>query len=208
MLLIALTGNIAAGKTTVAQALVAHGAALIDSDRAAREAVAPGTPALDAITRAFGPAVLHPDGSLDRSRMGQLVFSDPDARRRLEAIVHPAVEAERQRAVSAARAEGAAVVVCDIPLLFEARLAWQFPRVVLVDAPESVRVDRLTRTRGMADADAWARVRAQMPSALKRARADVVIDNDGTPEALAATLDLLHRRITRWSAVALAPAAP
>lgn len=208
MLLIALTGNIAAGKTTVADALARQGAIVVDADRAAHDAVAPGTAALEAIARDFGPELLQPDGSLDRARMGRLVFGDPTARRRLEAIVHPAVERERQAAVAAARAAGASLVVCDIPLLFEARLAWQFPRIILVDAPAAVRRNRLVNARGLRPDDAAARIAAQMPSALKRERADVVLDNGGTPEDLLRQLTRLRARLDQWSAVARTPVQP
>lgn len=199
MLLVALTGNIASGKSTVAQALSSRGAVLVDSDVAAREAVAPGTPALEAIVGRFGGAMRRPDGTLDRAALGRVVFGDPLAREALERIVHPAVEAARVAAVDQARAAGASIVICDIPLLFEARLAWHFPRILLVDAPEAVRIERLGRDRGMLPADATARVRAQLPAALKRPRADLVLDNGGERAALAPQLDAAWTRLTAWS---------
>ena len=202
MLLVGLTGNIASGKSTVAESLVARGATLIDSDAAARAAVAPGTPALAAIVAHFGAAMLLDDGSLDRARLGRHVFSVASARHALEQIVHPAVEVARQSAMADARARGDVIVLCDIPLLFEARLAWQFPRIILVDAPAAQRVARLVRSRDMNAADAEARVRAQMPAALKRGRADVVIDNDGARDALLTQVQSLWRRLQRWAAVA------
>jgi dephospho-CoA kinase len=199
MLLVALTGNIASGKSSVAAGLARRGATVIDSDTAAREAVAPGTPALAAIVRRFGHAMLLADGSLDRQQLGRVVFSDAAARQALEAIVHPAVEAARVDAVARAAHDGATIVVCDIPLLFEARLAWQFPRVLLVDAPEPIRIARLVTHRGMPDADARARVRAQLPAALKRPRADLVIPNDGTREALVDAIADAWHRLTAWA---------
>ena len=202
MLLVGLTGNIAAGKSAAATAFAAQGAVVIDSDAAAREAVATGTPALAAIVRHFGPSVQHPDGSLDRPALGAIVFRDPTARRALERIVHPAVEAARQRALHQARGEGRAMVICDIPLLFEARMAWQFPRIVLVDAPADVRIARLMRDRAMTHADASARVRSQRPAALTRGRADIVIDNDGDRTQLQARLDDAWARLGRWLPVA------
>jgi dephospho-CoA kinase len=201
-LLLGLTGNIAAGKSTIAAALVSRGATLIDSDVAARAAVAPGTPALRAIVARFGASMLQHDGTLDRAAMGAMVFADADARHALEAIVHPAVEAARQAAVSAARALGAQVVVCDIPLLFEARLAWHFPRILLVDAPAAVRLERMVRTRGLSPDDAGARIRAQMPAALKRPRADLVIDNASDSDALHARLDAVWHQLQSWMPVA------
>lgn len=202
MLLAALTGNIASGKSTVASQLAAHGAALIDSDVAARAAVAPGSPALVAIVERFGTPLLRADGTLDRAQLGRLIFNDPDARRTLEQIVHPAVEVARLDAIAAARTAGRTILVCDIPLLFEARLAWQFPRVVLVDAPESTRIARLMADRGMSRTDAAARVHAQLPAVLKRGRADVVLENDGDLDTLCARVDRLWRRLQYWAAVA------
>lgn len=201
MLLVALTGNIASGKSTVAQALTARGAALVDSDVAARHAVAPGTPALAAIVERFGDAMRRADGSLDRAALGRVVFGDADAREALERIVHPAVERARVTAVEQARAAGADIVICDIPLLFEARLAWHFPRILLVDAPESVRMDRLVRDRSMVPADAMARVRAQLPTALKRPRADLVLDNGGERAALSPQVDAAWLRLMHWASM-------
>jgi len=202
MLLVGLTGNIAAGKSAAAAAFAVRGAVVIDSDIAARQAVAPGTPALDAIIRHFGLSIRQPDGSLDRAALGAIVFRDPTARRALERIVHPAVETVRQQAVHRARVEGRAVVICDIPLLFEARLAWQFPRIVLVDAPADVRIARMVRDRDMTHADATARVRSQLPASLKRGRADIVIENDGDRTTLQGRLDDAWSELGRWLPVA------
>lgn len=202
MLLVGLTGNIAAGKSTVAAAFAERGATVIDSDLAAREAVAAHSPALAAIATRFGPEYLLADGTLDRGRMGALVFSDATARQALEAIVHPAVESARQRAVAAARASGSSITVCDIPLLFEARLAWQFPRIILVDAPVPDRIARLMKYRDMSEAAAEARVRSQLPAALKRPRADLIIDNDGDLARLHAQIDMGWHCLRSWAAVA------
>ncbi len=202
MLLVGLTGNIAAGKSTVAAAFAAQGATVIDSDIAAREAVAVNSPGLAAIVARFGPDMLLADGTLDRARMGALVFSDAEARQALEAIVHPAVEAARQEAVNRARRDGCAITVCDIPLLFEARLAWQFPRIVLVDAPAEARVARLMQYRAMSEAAAAARVASQLPAALKRPRADLVIENHGDLATLHMQIDAAWRQLLAWAAVA------
>jgi len=199
VLLVALTGNIASGKSTASVDFVRRGAALVDSDVAAREAVAPGTPALAAIVHHFGDGMLCDDGTLDRPQLGRLIFGDAAARQALEAIVHPAVEAARVAAVEVARASGAPVVLCDIPLLFEARLAWHFPRIVLVDAPEPLRIARLVKDRGMAPADATARVQAQLAAALKRPRADLILANDGTPAQLVAQIDRAWTRLEAWA---------
>ncbi len=200
MLLVALTGNIASGKSTAAVEFVRCGATLVDSDVAAREAVAPGTPALAAIVRRFGDVMLRDDGTLDRPQLGRLIFGDVAARQALEAIVHPAVEAARVAAVEVARVSGAPVVLCDIPLLFEARLAWHFPRIVLVDAPEPLRIARLVHDRGMAPADATARVQAQLSAALKRPRADLILVNDGAPADLVDQVESAWTRIMAWAA--------
>jgi len=200
MLLVALTGNIASGKSTAAAEFVRLGAALVDSDVAARQAVAPDTPALAAIVRRFGAGMLRVDGSLDRPLLGRLVFGDAPARQALEAIVHPAVEAARVAAVEVARTNGAPVVICDIPLLFEARLAWHFPRIVLVDAPEPVRISRLVRDRGMAPSDAIARVQAQLRATLKRPRADLILANDGAPADLTEQIHHAWTRLIAWAA--------
>ena len=202
MLILGLTGNIASGKSTVAVDLAARGATLIDSDAAAQNAVAPGTPGLNAIVARFGPHILRADGSLDRASLGRQVFGDPDSRHALEQIVHPAVETARLDAIALARARGVSIVVCDIPLLFEVRLAWQFARIIVVDAPTTTRIERLVRDRGMSEEDASARVSAQMPAALKRPRADIVIENTGDRAALNARLDDVWRRLVHWAAVA------
>jgi dephospho-CoA kinase len=202
MLTVGLTGNIAAGKSTVARGFQARGAVLIDSDQAARDAVRPGTAALTAISAHFGAAVLQPDGTLDRARLGALVFADPSQRATLEAIIHPAVEGMRQARLREARQTGAAIVICDIPLLFEARLAWQFSRIVLVDAPVATRVERLMRDRDMPEATARDRIRAQLPAALKRPRSDLVIANTGDLAALDAQVLQVWTRLEHWAAVA------
>ena len=195
MLLVALTGNIASGKSSVARMLVDHGATLIDADVLAREAVRNGTPGYDAIVRRWGNEVLSPDGALDRGALRRRVFDRPDELRELNAIVHPEVERMRARLVAEARARGDRVVVCDIPLLFEANLVDGFDRVILVDAPRPVRLERLVRDRGLRETEAMAMIAQQMPADLKRARADFVIDNDGTRDELARQVDDVWRAL-------------
>lgn len=184
MLRIGLTGNIAAGKSTVARVWQRLGATLIDADVLAREAVAPGTPALLEIAAEWGPLVLDGTGALDRAALRRIVFADPEARARLERIVHPAVGALREQAYRDARARGETLVVADIPLLFEVGLADEFDLIVLVDAPEDERRRRLVRDRGLPLEEARRMIAAQMPAAEKRTRADYVIDNTGTPAEL------------------------
>lgn len=188
---VALTGSIGAGKSTVAALLAARGAAIVDADVLAREAVAPGTPGHAAVLARFGAGVRAADGSLDRAALRRAVFADAAARRALEAIVHPEVARRRDVAMAAARASGAPVIVCDIPLLFEVGLDAGFDRIIVVDAPEAVRRARLVRDRGLTEAEAQAMIDAQAPAADKRARAWRVLDNGGTREALASQVDRL-----------------
>jgi dephospho-CoA kinase len=195
MRLIGLTGNIASGKSTVARLFVERGAVLIDADRLAREVVRPGTPALERIAERFGDEVLAPDGTLDRATLRGHVFSDGHELEALNAIVHPEVERLREQRIAQARAGGAPVVVCDIPLLFEKHLADRFDAIVLVDAPRPVRLERLVRDRGLHEAEAMDMIAAQMPAELKRARSDYVIDNTGTRADLARRVDEVWRAI-------------
>ncbi|MFF3611149.1 dephospho-CoA kinase [Streptomyces sp. NPDC002580] len=176
MLKVGLTGGIGAGKSEVSRLLVEHGAVLIDADRIAREVVAPGTPGLAAVVDAFGEDVLTPDGSLDRPRLGSIVFADPEKLAALNAIVHPLV-GTRSRALEDAAPEDA-VVVHDVPLLAENGLAPLYDLVIVVDARPETQLDRLVRLRGMTEGDARARMAAQAPRDKRLAIADIVIDND------------------------------
>ena len=180
MQVIGLTGNIAAGKSTVARLFAAWGATLIDADQLARDAVAPGSPALEAIVARWGASMRQPDGTLDRAALRRLVFADPVQRAALDAMVHPQIGRLRDAAVAAARTRGDRLVICDIPLLFEAGLEGTVDGIVLVDAPRALRRARLVRDRVLAPAEADAMIDAQWPSEPKRARAQWVIDNAGT----------------------------
>jgi dephospho-CoA kinase len=180
MLLVGLTGNIASGKSTVSQMLSERGATIIDADLLARQAVEPGTPGYERIVERWGDAVLAPDGHLDRAALRSIVFADPEELERLNAIVHPEVEEMRDRLVREALERGDRIVVCDIPLLFERHLGENFDRIILVDAPRPLRLERLVRDRGLRETEAMEMITVQMPAELKRARADIVIDNDGT----------------------------
>ncbi|HYH79044.1 MAG TPA: dephospho-CoA kinase [Longimicrobium sp.] len=180
MLKVGLTGNIAAGKSTVADVWRELGAEVIDADELARRVVDPGTPAYDAIAAEWGDHVVVDGGEVDRAALRRIVFADPSARERLEEIVHPAVAALRDELYREAEARGDALVVADIPLLFEVGLVDEFDVVVLVDAPEEARLVRLVGNRGMDPEEARRIIMAQMPSELKRARADFVIENTGT----------------------------
>ena len=180
MLKVGLTGNIAAGKSSVAEVWRSLGATVVDADELARRAVEPGTPAHAAIAAEWGSWVLEDGGALDRAALRQIVFADPEARERLEGIVHPAVAALRDEHYREASERGEKLVVADIPLLFEVGMADDFDVVVLVDAPEDVRLARLVSDRGLDADEARRMIAAQMPAELKRARADVVIRNTGT----------------------------
>jgi dephospho-CoA kinase len=180
MLLVGLTGNIASGKSTVAQLLSERGATIIDADVLARRAVERGSKAFDAIVRRWGTSVLAPDGHLDRAALRRAVFGNPKELEALNDIVHPEVERLRQARTDEARARGDRIVVCDIPLLLEKKMADRFERILLVDAPRPLRLERLVSDRGLRETEAMEMIAAQMPAELKRARADFVIDNAGT----------------------------
>lgn len=178
MLRVGLTGGIGSGKSEVARLLAAHGALVIDSDALARAVVAPGTPGLAAVVAAFGEEYLGPDGALDRPRLAALVFADPAARERLNAIVHPLVGAAAAEILATAPPD--AVVVHDVPLLLEAGMAGAFDVVVVVDAPRETQLDRVQRRRGMTREDAEARIAAQASREERLAVADHVVRNDGS----------------------------
>jgi len=183
---VALTGNIAAGKSTVVSWLRRWGATIIDADELAREAEAPGTEVLAAIVKRFGANVRLPDGALDRAALRSKVMGDDAALADLNAIVHPAVRRRRDELLAAAKARGDLLVVNDIPLLFEALDPAQFDAVVLVDAPQPVRRARLRALRGLSNEEADRMIAAQMDAERKRARSQYVIDNDGSLKDLEA----------------------
>lgn len=182
MLKVGLTGGIGAGKSEVSRLLVACGAVLIDADRIAREVVAPGTPGLASVVEAFGEEILAADGSLDRPRLGAIVFSDAEKLSTLNSIVHPLVGA-RSRELEEAAAKDA-VVLHDVPLLTENGLAPLYDLVIVVDAAPETQLDRLVRLRGMTEEDARARMAAQATREQRREIADIVIDNDVPLEEL------------------------
>ncbi|GAA0741866.1 dephospho-CoA kinase [Dactylosporangium roseum] len=193
MKMVGLTGGIGAGKSAVATRLAALGAVIIDADRLAREAVAPGSAGLAEVAAAFGEGVLAADGSLDRPALAGLVFNDDDARHRLEAIIHPRVRARTAELVAAAPAD--AVIVNDVPLLVEKNMTGPYELVVIVFASLETRLDRLTRLRGMSAEDARARIAKQATDEQRRAVADIEIWNDGTPEDLDRAVEAAWRQI-------------
>jgi dephospho-CoA kinase len=193
MLNVGLTGGIGAGKSAVAQLLVAHGAILVDSDRIAREVVEPGTEGLAAVVAEFGEAVLTADGHLDRPALGAVVFADEERRKALNAIVHPLVG--RRSAQLRAMAGPDDIVVNDVPLLTENGLAPFYDFVIVVDAGQDTRIDRLVRLRGMTEDEARSRMAAQATPEQRAAIADLVIDNDGPLEELEPRVAAAWRRL-------------
>ena len=183
MLRVGLTGGIGSGKSEVARRLVAHGAVLIDADLAAREVVVPGSSGLKRIVAAFGDDVLGPDRSLDRARLGEIVFKDPELRAKLNAIVHPLVRqwmlAAERTALQAADPPGP-IIVHDVPLLVESRGKGGFDLVIVVDVPPEVQIERLVSQRGMTPDQAAARMSAQASRERRLEVADIVIDNSGS----------------------------
>ncbi|QLD12900.1 dephospho-CoA kinase [Microbacterium oleivorans] len=197
MPLIALTGGIASGKSTIARRLAEHGAVVVDADQIVRDVQRPGSPVLERIAAEFGSHLVLADGVLDRASLAAVVFADPAARERLNAIVHPAVRAESQRrfdAEFAARAD--AVVVYDVPLLVEARVDDPWDLIVVAHASAAVRADRLQRLRGMTPDEADRRIAAQVPDETRLAIADVVIDTGGDLGETIAGADALWERLT------------
>lgn len=208
MRLIGLTGNIASGKSAVASMLAERGAVIIDADVQAREAVTKGSPALEAIVAKWGEGVLDAAGNLDRPALRHIVFENQSDLDELNEIVHPEVVRMRKQETEEARIRGDRFVVSVIPLLFERHLAEEFDAIVLVDAPRTVRLERIARDRGIDETEAMKMIAAQMPADLKRARADYVIENSGTLEELEAEVDRVWDSIVDGVSSAGAAAAP
>lgn len=178
MIIVGLTGGIASGKSTVAGFLSSAGAHVIDADQIAREAVEPGAPAFNAVVSLFGLTILGPDGGLDRKRLGDIIFNDPQKKARLEAIVHPWVRQRAAETTSRIVAQDSeAVIVQEVPLLFEVGMQNDLVEVIVVYVPESVQLERLMRRDGIDKKAALARIRSQMAIDEKRRRASIVIDN-------------------------------
>jgi dephospho-CoA kinase len=192
---VGLTGGIGAGKSTVARLFARYGAVVVDADALAREVVAPGTPGLAEIVEAFGEGVLSPDGTLDRPGLGKIVFADQASLRRLEAITHPRISAESARLVKLAEESGAPVLIHDIPLLVENGLPETFDDVVVVEAPDDVRLARL-EGRGLPREQALDRMKAQATNEQRRAAATYLIDNGTTRERLREQVDQVWAALT------------
>jgi dephospho-CoA kinase len=196
MPLIALTGGIASGKSTISARLAEHGAVIVDADAIVREVQQAGSPVLGEIVRAFGPGVIRADGELDRAALGSIVFPDPDALATLNGIVHPAVRRESARRFAEAVANDPdAVVVYDVPLLVEARADDPWDLIVVAHAPAEVRTRRLVELRGMTEAEAAGRIAAQVSDETRLALADVVVDTGGSLADTIAQADELWLRM-------------
>lgn len=198
MYLIGLTGGIAAGKTTVAQRLVLHGAVEIDADLLARKAVEPGSPALDKIRQTFGADIVDKSGTLDRAKLADLVFSDSEARRALEAIVHPEVRRLAQEEL--AQQSKRAIVVYSVPLLVEADVDLPFDLLVTVEAPQDAQIHRMMTHRNMTEPEARARVEAQATPAMRANRSDVILNSNQSLPKLLDDVDHLWEKIASAAA--------
>ncbi len=198
-MIIGLTGGIACGKSTVAQMLVSRGAVLVDADLIAREVVLPGSPVLSQVASRFGQAVLLEDGSLHRKKLGEIIFGDEQAKKDLEAILHPPIREvmwERMNRYDQEHPEG--LVVVDIPLMYESGLDDRFKEIMVVYIPRELQVQRLILRDGITQEQAESRLKAQMPIEEKKQRADIVIDNSGTLEQTEAQINQFwHRKELR-----------
>ncbi len=200
MPLIALTGGIASGKSTIARVFRERGAVIVDADQVVRDVQHPGSAVLAAIVAEFGEGMLLPDGALDRAALGTRVFGDPDAIAALNAIVHPAVRAESQRQFEAAfAADPHAVVVYDVPLLAEARSSDPWQLIVVAHAPVQVRAQRLMQLRGLSENEAAARIASQVSDEERLALADVVIDTAGSMDETKRQADALWANLAAMS---------
>ena len=199
MLVLGLTGGIGSGKSTVSALLAAKGAVVVDADEVVREQQRPGTPVFDAMVERFGPGIVGADGTLDRAVVADIVFADPKALEDLNSIVHPAVGAAIARRMEALSSTDA-VVVLDVPLLVEASRGYPLAGLIVVDVDPDIAVERLVMQRGMTEEDARSRMSRQASREERRARADVVIDNRGTPSDLARQVDAVWDWIERLRA--------
>ncbi|AIQ28739.1 MULTISPECIES: dephospho-CoA kinase [Paenibacillus] len=183
-MIMGLTGGIASGKSTVSALFVAKGAALVDADVIAREVMLPGHPVLAAAVQAFGETILQPDGTLDRARLGEMVFRDPEALQTLNNLTHPAIRTEiKDRMYALDQEDPQRLVIVDIPLLYESQLDNLFDQIIVVYVPRRVQLARLMARNGMTLEQAENRLKSQMDIELKRRKADYVIDNSGDPGA-------------------------
>jgi len=200
MLLVGLTGGIGVGKSTVAAMFAARGAAVVDGDEISRRLQEPGQPCYDAIVDAFGREILDPTGRIDRKRVGSIVFADTASRRRLEAIMHPAIWTACEAEIQAATAAGRSVCVVEMALIVETGQRDRFQKLVVVTAPEVVQLDRVARARGLTLSEAQQRLAAQWSGEDKARLADYVIDNGGELAATEAQIARVYAELTRCAA--------
>ncbi|KRE70026.1 dephospho-CoA kinase [Paenibacillus sp. Soil750] len=180
---IGLTGGIACGKSTVSRMLVSRGALLIDADQIARDVVEPGSPVLEQVAAHFGQAVIGPDGSLQRKKLGEIIFGSPEARKQLDGLLHPPIRAKmREQMTLYERDFPTKLVVVDVPLLIESNLVSMFEEIMVVYIPRHLQLERLMQRDGLSAENAQLRLDAQMSIEEKRKLADIVIDNSGTLE--------------------------
>lgn len=195
MITVGLTGGIGSGKSTVAALLAREGFAVVDADQIARQIMEPGSPVLGQVAREFGEDIVRDDASLDRAKLAQRAFGTEEATQRLNAITHPAIRAESARQFDEARWRGEPVVIYDMPLLVDLGLHRDMDLTVVVDVDPEERVRRLAASRGIAEADARARIARQIPDAQRLAAADVVIDNNGSERELETQVAALAKRL-------------
>lgn len=194
---IGLTGGIATGKSTIARMFAALGWPVIDADAVVHRLLAANTPVNREIVKTFGPQMLAADGSVDRPRLGAVVFADPAQRRRLEAIVHPAVRHEMETAGDLLAKQGATVCLFDIPLLFESNYDWHLDAIIVVTCDEATQLARCREKFGWSDAEIRQRIAAQLPLVEKVRRATYVIRNEGAPEAIRQQVAAIAKRIDK-----------
>ncbi len=194
-MIIGLTGSIASGKSTVSQMLKELGYPVVDADLVARQVVEPGTETLNNIVQAFGPEVIRADGSMDREKVGAIIFNDPASRKKLNDIIHPAIRREMLRQRQAFLAEGYETVIMDIPLLFESKLQHMVDKILVVSVSEQEQLKRLMERNGLAEKEAKARIASQLPLSVKEQGADEVLDNNGSIEH---TKRQLMRILDNW----------
>ncbi|WP_409251595.1 dephospho-CoA kinase [Bacillus sp. SCS-153A] len=196
--IIGLTGGIASGKSTVSNLLEQKGFSVVDADEAARKAVEPGEPALQKIIEAFGGGILNPDGTLNRSALGDIIFTDEERRKELNEIVHPAVRAQMLAEKDGAFDAGKQTVIMDIPLLFESNLTWMVDKTIVVYVDRETQLKRLMKRNSLTVEEATARIESQMSLEEKKGLAQAVLDNRGTIEE---TMKQLDELIVSWNLI-------